>query len=131
MTLKRRWDSRGKGTGKPDLVTGPVQVCWHKFVRYWDIEHREIPMEPGRLIMTPEEVLKRCYENTIGVVPTLGVTFTCQYEPVEAVVEALDKLEQEEGYKDNASFQKGKGSLRWAGFFCLQVGQVCHISEVS
>ena len=74
-----------------------LQVCWHKFVRYWDIEHREIPMEPGRLIMTPEEVLKRCDENTIGVVPTLGVTFTCQYEPVKAVVEALDKLEQEKG----------------------------------
>ena len=97
MSLKRRWESKGKGTGKPNLVTGPVQVCWHKFVRYWDIEHREIPMEPGRLIMTPEEVLKRCDENTIGVVPTLGVTFTCQYEPVKAVVEALDKLEQEKG----------------------------------
>lgn len=34
-------------------------------------------MENGRLIMTPEEVLKRCDEHTIGVVPTLGVTFTC------------------------------------------------------
>ena len=39
--------------------------------------------------MTPEEVLKRCDENTIGVVATLGVTFTGQYEPVKAVVDAL------------------------------------------
>ena len=44
--------------------------------RYWDVELREIPMEGDRLIMTPEEVLKRVDENTIGVVPTLGVTFT-------------------------------------------------------
>ena len=37
-------------------------------------------------------------KNTIGVVPTLGVTFTCQFEPVRAVAEALDQLEKE-GYR--------------------------------
>ncbi len=36
-------------------------------------------------MMSPEEVIKRVDENTIGVVPTLGVTFTCTYEPVKAV----------------------------------------------
>ncbi|QDT64311.1 glutamate decarboxylase [Calycomorphotria hydatis] len=101
MAMKRRWEAKRKAAGKPidkpNLITGPVQVCWHKFARYWDIELREIPMEQDRLIMTPEEVIKRCDENTIGVVPTLGVTFTCQYEPVEAVALALDKLEQEQG----------------------------------
>ena len=40
-----------------------------------DVELREIPLEHGRLGMTPEEVLKRVDENTIGVVPTFGVTF--------------------------------------------------------
>ena len=84
--MKWRWrQSRlaaKKPTDRPNLITGPVQVCWHKFARYFDVEIREIPMEPGRLLMTPEEVLKRVDENTIGVVPTLGVTFTCQYEPV-------------------------------------------------
>ena len=101
MAMKRRWEAKrqaaGKPTDKPNLVTGPVQICWHKFTRYWDIEHREIPMERDRLIMTPEEVLKRCDENTIGVVPTLGVTFTCQFEPVRAVAEVLDRLETERG----------------------------------
>ncbi|MEM9365768.1 MAG: glutamate decarboxylase [Planctomycetota bacterium] len=101
MAMKRAWEAKrkeaGQPTDKPNLVTGPVQVCWHKFARYWDIELREIPMERDRFIMTPEEVLSRCDENTIGVVPTLGVTFTCQYEPVKAVAEALDQLEQETG----------------------------------
>ena len=60
--------------GQPNMITGPVQICWHKFARYWDVELREIPMEGQRLLMTFEEVLKRCDENTIGVVPTLGVT---------------------------------------------------------
>jgi len=101
MAMKWRWREKmkaaGKPTDKPNMITGPVQVCWHKFARYWDVELREIPMEGDRLIMTPEEVIKRCDENTIGVVPTLGVTFTCQYEPVKAVSDALDKLQQEKG----------------------------------
>ncbi len=83
-----------KPIDKPNLITGPVQVCWHKFARYWDVELREIPMEDGRYIMNSEQVIKRCDENTIGVVPTLGVTFTGQYEPVLEVSEALDKLQQ-------------------------------------
>jgi len=101
MALLRNWRARqeaaGRPSDKPNIITGPVQICWHKFTRYWDIEHREIPMEGDRLIMTPEEVLKRVDENTIGVVPTLGVTFTGDYEPVEEVSHALDKLQKETG----------------------------------
>jgi len=101
MAMKWRWREKmkaaGKPTDKPNMVCGPVQVCWHKFARYWDVELREIPMEGERLIMTPEEAIKRCDENTIGVVPTLGVTFTCQYEPVKAVSDALDQLQKDTG----------------------------------
>ena len=101
MAMKWRWREKmraaGKPTDKPNMICGPVQICWHKFARYWDVELREIPMDKDRLLMTPEEVIKRCDENTIGVVPTLGVTFTCGYEPVKAVNDALDKLQQETG----------------------------------
>lgn len=61
-----------------------MQVCWEKFARYWDIELRQVPMEPGRLAITPEAMLPYLDENTIGVVTTLGLTFTGAYEPVEA-----------------------------------------------
>ncbi len=101
MAMKRSWEAKRKAAGKPidqpNMITGPVQICWHKFARYWDIELREIPLEGDRLLMTPEEVIERCDENTIGVVPTLGVTFTCQYEPVKAVSDALDTLQQKTG----------------------------------
>jgi glutamate decarboxylase len=101
MAMKRRWEAKRKASrqsiAQPNLITGPVQICWHKFTCYWDIEHREIPMEQGRFLMTPEEVIKRCDENTIGVVPTLGVTFTGQFEPVQAVSAALDQYQQETG----------------------------------
>ena len=130
MAMKWRWRAKQKAAGKsidrPNMICGPVQICWHKFARYWDIELREIPMEEGRLIMSPAEVLKRCDENTIGVVPTLGVTFTCQYEPVTAVAGALDKLQAETGldipmHVDGASggFLAPFCAPTWCGTFAL------------
>jgi glutamate decarboxylase len=101
MAMKWRWREKRRAAGlsaeKPNLICGPVQVCWHKFARYWDVELREIPMESGRLLMSPEDAVNRCDENTIGVVPTLGVTFNGRYEPVKAVAEALDRLQQRTG----------------------------------
>jgi glutamate decarboxylase len=101
LALKWRWRKKreraGKPAGKPNLVCGPVQVCWHKFARYFDVELREIPCQGRRLVMSPEEAVRRCDENTIGVMPTLGTTFTLHYEPVEEVAVALDDLEEEHG----------------------------------
>ena len=102
MAMKWRWrnarKAQGKSTDKPNLICGPVQVCWHKVARYWDVELREIPMENNRYISNAEEVIKRCDENTIGVVVTLGITFTGQYEPVKEIADALDKLHKEKGW---------------------------------
>jgi len=101
LALKAKWRKKrqqaGKPATRPNLVCGPVQICWHKFARYFDVALREIPCEGRRLLMTPEEIINRCDENTIGVVPTLGVTYTLQYEPVRAVSVALDDLEEERG----------------------------------
>jgi len=100
LALKWNWRKRrrrGKPSGQPNLICGPAQICWHKFARYFDVELRQIPCEGNRLMMSPQEVIKRCDENTIGVVPTLGVTYTLQYEPVQSVAVALDDLEEESG----------------------------------
>lgn len=101
MALLWQWRARRRAAGlptdRPNLVTGPVQVCWHKFARYWDVELREIPMIGDQLHLTPEAALERIDENTIGVVPTLGVTFTGAYEPVQALSDALDGLQARTG----------------------------------
>ncbi|MTI18952.1 glutamate decarboxylase [Rhodobacteraceae bacterium RKSG542] len=101
LAAKWRWRERrraeGKSTDKPNLVCGPVQVCWHKFCRYWDIEIRELPMEEGAFHMTPEAMLNAIDENTICVVPTFGVTYTGQYEFVEPIAKALDEYEKKTG----------------------------------
>ena len=101
LALRARWRKKrrqaGKPGDKPNLICGPVQTCWHKFARYFDVELRQIPCQGERLHMSAEEVLRRCDENTIGVVATLGVTYTLQYEPVQQVSLALDDLEEEQG----------------------------------
>ncbi len=101
MAMKWRWRARRKALGKPadkpNFVCGPVQVCWHKFARYWDVEIREIPMEPGRLFMDAERMLEAVDENTIGVVPTFGVTYTGNFEYPEPLQDALDKLQKAKG----------------------------------
>ena len=59
----------GKPADKPNIVMGVnVQICWEKFANYWDVEMRLVPMEGDRFTLSPEEAVKRCDENTIGVV---------------------------------------------------------------
>jgi len=101
MAAKWRWRAKqkaaGKSTEKPNMVCGPVQVVWHKFARYWDIEMREIPMSPGKYCMDAEQMLEQIDENTMLVVPTFGVTYTGAYEPIAELAEALDRLQEEKG----------------------------------
>lgn len=101
MAALHRWRAKRKAAGlsidKPNLICGPVQICWHKFCRYWDVEMREVPMDPGRYFMDATEMLKRVDENTICVVPTFGVTYSGNYELVEPLAAALDDLQQRTG----------------------------------
>jgi glutamate decarboxylase len=102
LALKRRWQKRRKAEGKPadkpNLVMGiNVQVCWEKLANYWDVEMRLVPMEGDRFTLSAEEAVKRCDENTIGVIAILGSTFDGSYEPIQEICEALDALEAETG----------------------------------
>lgn len=102
LALKWRWRERmrnaGKPTDRPNLVTGAnVQVCWEKFMRYWDVEPRLVPMEGDRFHLDAEQAVAHCDENTIGVVAVLGSTFDGSYEPVKEIAAALDDLEERTG----------------------------------
>jgi glutamate decarboxylase len=105
LALLWRWRARhgisadNPGSGRrPNLVMGAnVQVCWEKFCRYWQVEPRQVPMEPGRLHLTGSEAAARCDENTIGVVAVLGSTMDGSYEPVAEIAAALDTLQRDTG----------------------------------
>ncbi|MBA0052361.1 glutamate decarboxylase [Streptomyces sp. AJS327] len=101
LALKWRWRQRRRERGlpsdRPNLVCGPVQVCWQKFARYFDVELREIPLEPGASGLRPHQLPAYVDENTIGVVAILGVTYTCEYEPVRDIAAQLDIIQQDTG----------------------------------
>lgn len=101
LALKWRWRARRIAAGmpydKPNLVCGPVQVCWEKFARYFDVELRQVPLRGDALGLEPKDLEAYCDENTIGVVATLGITFTGIYEPVAALARELDALQKSRG----------------------------------
>src|SRR5690242_2513054 len=102
MALLWRWRARRRAAGadasRPNLVMGAnVQVCWEKFCRYWEVEPRKVPMEPGRLHLRGPEAAARCDENTIGVVAILGSTMDGSYEPVGEISAELDRLAAADG----------------------------------
>ena len=97
MALLWRWRARRRAAGgdasRPNLVMGAnVQVCWEKFCRYWEVEPRKVPMEPGRLHLRGPQAAAQCDENTIGVVAILGSTMDGSYEPVGEISAELDRL---------------------------------------
>ena len=85
-------------TRKPNLVMGSnVQVVWEKFCRYFDVEPIYLPMEEGRYVITPEQVVAAVNEDTIGVVAILGTTYTGELEPIAEICAALDRLAADGG----------------------------------
>lgn len=95
LAMKWRWRAKTKNWKRrtPNLVMGAnVQVVWEKFCRYFDVEPRYLPMEVGRYVITPEQVVEAVDEDTIGVVAILGTTYTGELEPVAEICAALDAL---------------------------------------
>ncbi|WP_327085631.1 glutamate decarboxylase [Nonomuraea sp. NBC_01738] len=101
LALKWRWREKrqkaGKPADRPNLVCGPVQICWDKFARYFDVELRQVPLEEGATGLRPHQLRQYVDENTIGVVAILGVTFTCDYEPVAELAAELDAIQADTG----------------------------------
>ncbi len=102
LALKRRWQTARKKQGKPFdrpniVFSSAVQVVWEKFANYWDVEPRYVNISPDHPYLDPKGVLDAVDENTIGVVPILGVTYTGLYEPVAEIAKALDDLQERTG----------------------------------
>ncbi len=94
LAMKWRWrqqrEAAGEDTTRPNMVLGSnVQVVWEKFCRYWDVEARYVPVEPGRYVIRPEDAVAAVDENTIGVIAILGTTYTGEYEPIEEIHDAV------------------------------------------
>jgi glutamate decarboxylase len=102
LAMKWQWRKRreaaGLPTDKPNMVMGSnVQVVWEKFCRYWDVEPRYVPVTTTRFVVDPDDVMARVDENTIGVIPILGTTFTGEFEPIKEIHDRVVAYNAEHG----------------------------------
>jgi len=102
--LTHKWNWRqnrakqGKDAAKPNMVTGGnVQIVWKKFLRYFDVEPRIVPLKPGNYRLTAEDLDKYVDENTIAVVAIAGQTFTGEDDDFQAIHDWLDSYEERTG----------------------------------
>ena len=118
LSLKWRWRQRreaaGKGTEKPNLVFGgDVHVVWEKFCRYFDVEPRIIPLQPGKYTIGPEDVEPHLDENTIGVAAVLGTTFTGHADDIVGIDALLLRLRDEKGLEIPMHIDGASGAFTW------------------
>lgn len=100
ISALKRWQKRRRAKGlsvdKPNFVISSCfQVVWEKFAVYWDVELRAVPVTADKITLSPVDFKDYCDENTICVVPILGVTLTGLNDDVKAINDALEKFNAE------------------------------------
>ncbi len=118
LSLKWKWRQRreaaGESTDNPNLVFGgDVHVVWEKFCRYFDVEPRIVPLQPGKYTIGPEDVEPHLDENTIGVAAVLGTTFTGHKDDIVGINDLLGRVEQERGLVIPLHIDAASGGFVW------------------
>jgi glutamate decarboxylase len=104
LAHKRTWQNRRRAQGlphdRPNLVMGAdVHTCLEKFTRYFEVEARIAPMQPGSYVLTADDVAARVDENTIAVCGIVGTTFTGQMDAIVEINALLANLEETRGWR--------------------------------
>jgi glutamate decarboxylase len=118
LSLKWKWRQRqeaaGKPADKPNLVFGgDVHVVWEKFCRYFDVEPRIVPLQPGKYTIGPEDVEPHLDENTIGVAAVVGTTFTGHADDVVGINDLLMDLLDRKGLDIPLHIDGASGAFVW------------------
>jgi glutamate decarboxylase len=118
LSLKWKWRQRreadGKATDRPNLVFGgDVHVVWEKFCRYFDVEPRIVPLQPGKYTIGPEDVEPHLDENTIGVAAVVGTTFTGHADDVVGINDMLVQHRDEKGIDIPLHIDGASGAFVW------------------
>jgi glutamate decarboxylase len=122
LSLKWNWRQRreaaNKDTSKPNLVFGgDVHVVWEKFCRYFDVEPRIIPLQPGKYTIGPEDVAPQIDENTIGVAAVVGTTFTGHADDVVGINKLLLEKKEKDGLDVPMHIDGASGGFVWPFLF--------------
>ena len=118
LSLKWKWRERreadDKATDSPNLVFGgDVHVVWEKFCRYFDVEPRIVPLQPGKYTIGPEDVEPHLDENTIGVAAVVGTTFTGHADDVVGINQLLLEVKEKRGLDIPLHIDGASGAFVW------------------
>ncbi len=118
LSLKWKWRERreaaGLSTARPNLVFGgDVHVVWDKFCRYFDVEPRIVPLQPGKYTIGPEDVSPHLDENTIGVAAVLGTTFTGHKDDIVGINNLLLQVRTERDLDIPLHVDGASGGFVW------------------
>ena len=118
LSLKWKWRKRREAAGEsadtPNLVFGgDVHVVWEKFCRYFDVEPRIVPLQPGKYTIGPEDVEPHLDENTIGVAAVVGTTFTGHADDVVGINDLLVSTRDEKGVDIPLHIDGASGAFVW------------------
>jgi glutamate decarboxylase len=118
LSLKWNWrkrrDAAGESTANPNLVFGgDVHVVWEKFCRYFDVEPRIVPLQPGKYTIGPDDVRPHIDENTIGVAAVLGTTFTGHKDDIVGINALLLQIKEERGLDIALHVDGASGGFVW------------------
>src|SRR6476469_9949938 len=118
LSLKWKWRQRreaaGKPTDAPNLVFGgDVHVVWEKFCRYFDVEPRIVPLQPGKYTIGPDDIEPHVDENTIGVAAVVGTTFTGHADDVVGINDFLVDLKDKQGLDVPLHIDGASGAFVW------------------
>lgn len=118
LSLKWKWKERRAAAHAPatapNLVFGAdVHVVWEKFCRYFDVEPRIVPLEPGKYTIGPDDVAPHVDENTISVVGVLGTTFTGHMDDIVGINHLLLELKRERGLDVPIHVDAASGGFVW------------------
>lgn len=101
MAMKFRWRKLAEAKGidvakqKPNLIiSSGYQVCWEKFGVYWDVELREVPIDPEHLSLDIDKVFDYVDDYTIGIVGILGITYTGKFDDIEELDRRVEDYNQ-------------------------------------
>lgn len=74
-----------------------LQVAVEKFARYFDVETKVINVDSDGWVMRPEDAVKACDENTIGIFAIVGTTYTGHFEDIKGMNDLLEDKNRETG----------------------------------
>jgi glutamate decarboxylase len=123
-SLSHKWNWRkrraaaGKPTDSPNLIFGgDVHVVWEKFCRYFDVEARIVPLQPGKYTIGPADVEPHIDENTIAVAAVLGTTFTGHKDDITGINDLLVRTKRERGLDVPLHIDAASGGFVWPFLF--------------